>query len=257
MKKNELTFEKVWLMFQETDKKFQELTERFRETDERFKETAERFKQTDEKFKQTDERFKQTDERFKQTDEKFKQTDEKFKQTDERFKEFEEKWDRIFEESRKEFQKRVEENRREIREIKALFTDEIGEIVEALVESPLVKLFNERGIQVKQTYQRALSRRTGRDVEVDIIAEDGMEVIVVEVKTTLRKRDIDKFIEKLKIFKEAFPKYKENHVYGAIAYLNGRTELTKYAYKKGLFVIKVINENAKILNDEKFRPLTF
>ncbi len=229
MKKNELTFEKVWLMFQETDKKFQELTERFRETDERFKETAERFKQTDEKFKQTDERFK----------------------------EFEEKWDRIFEESRKEFQKRVEENRREIREIKALFTDEIGEIVEALVESPLVKLFNERGIQVKQTYQRALSRRTGRDVEVDIIAEDGMEVIVVEVKTTLRKRDIDKFIEKLKIFKEAFPKYKENHVYGAIAYLNGRTELTKYAYKKGLFVIKVINENAKILNDEKFRPLTF
>jgi transposase len=40
-----LTFEKVWVMFQETDR--------------RFKETAERFKETDEKFKETDKGFRE------------------------------------------------------------------------------------------------------------------------------------------------------------------------------------------------------
>ena len=34
-----LTFEKVWFMFQETDRKFQETAKRFQETDKQFKET--------------------------------------------------------------------------------------------------------------------------------------------------------------------------------------------------------------------------
>jgi hypothetical protein len=55
-----LTFEKVWAMFQETDKKFQETTERFKETDKKFQETAEQSRETDKKFQEAAEHFKET-----------------------------------------------------------------------------------------------------------------------------------------------------------------------------------------------------
>lgn len=199
------------------------------------------------------EKFQETDRKFQETDRKFQETDKKIQKLTEDIQELRQ----TMYENDKRWEKMHEQNLREIRSIKALFTDEIGEIVEALIEAPLTRLFNERGINVTQTHQRSFSRRTGRDVEIDIIAEDGKEVIAVEVKTTLRKTDIDKFIEKLKIFKEAFPRYKNNTIYGAIAFLTGRKELTKYAYRKGLFVIKALNDNAKILNDEKFKPTAF
>jgi hypothetical protein len=42
-----LTFEKVWAMFQETDKKFQDTDRKFRDTDRKFQEMQETFKETD------------------------------------------------------------------------------------------------------------------------------------------------------------------------------------------------------------------
>ncbi len=42
-----LTFEKVWLMFQETDKKFQETDKKFLETREEIRETGKQIKETD------------------------------------------------------------------------------------------------------------------------------------------------------------------------------------------------------------------
>ena len=41
-----LTFEKVWLMFQDTDKKFQETDKKFQETDKKFQETREEIRET-------------------------------------------------------------------------------------------------------------------------------------------------------------------------------------------------------------------
>ena len=53
-----LNFEKVWAMFQETDRKFQILSQ---ETREQMKETAERQRETDRQMKETAERQKETD----------------------------------------------------------------------------------------------------------------------------------------------------------------------------------------------------
>jgi hypothetical protein len=48
-----LTFEKVWQMFQETDRKFQETDKQFKETDKQFKETDKKFQETDRKIQAT------------------------------------------------------------------------------------------------------------------------------------------------------------------------------------------------------------
>jgi len=54
---SDLNFEKVWLMFQETDKKFQKTDEKFQETTLKFQETTLKFQKTDEKFQKTDEKI--------------------------------------------------------------------------------------------------------------------------------------------------------------------------------------------------------
>jgi len=65
-----LTFEKVWAMFQETDRKFQE-------TDRLMKENAERQKETDRKFQETDRLMKENAESQKETARHMKETSEK------------------------------------------------------------------------------------------------------------------------------------------------------------------------------------
>ena len=55
--------------------------------------------------------------------------------------------------------------------------------------------------------------------EFDILAVNGIEVVVVEVKTTLRPSDVSYFLEALKGFKKYCSQYKSHAVYGAVAYL--------------------------------------
>ncbi|MCX6154832.1 MAG: hypothetical protein NT007_11810, partial [Candidatus Kapabacteria bacterium] len=90
--------------------------------------------------------------------------------------------------------------------------------------------------------------------EFDIIAENGNEIVVVEVKTTLRPRDIKEFLDELKIFKQILPKYKDNIVYGALAYLQEDSNCSTLAEKKGLFTIRAKGKSAWISNQEDFKP---
>ncbi len=93
--------------------------------------------------------------------------------------------------------------------------------------------------------------------EFDILAVNGDEVIVVEVKTTLRIDDTKYFLKKLAIFKEIFPEYSSKQVYGAVGYLRYDVHATIYSEKQGLFVIKATGDSASITNKNDFKPKTF
>ncbi|MCX7735234.1 MAG: hypothetical protein N2319_00855 [Candidatus Kapabacteria bacterium] len=181
-----LDFEKVWLMFQETDRKFQE-----------------------------------TDKKFQDTDKKFKDTDKK------------------------------------LNKLEHLFTSQWGKLIESLVEGDLVHLLNNRGIPVNITTTRTKVYFNDRQYEFDIIAENGEEVVVVEVKTTLKQEDIKEFIEELGEIKKVLPKYANNKIYGAVAFLNEDSGCSKLAEKNGLFTIKATGNSASITNSKKFKPKVF
>ncbi len=57
--------------------------------------------------------------------------------------------------------------------------------MESLVEGDLIRLFQERGIDVHETSPRRKGTQNGEQFEFDIIAHNGNEIIIVEVKTTL------------------------------------------------------------------------
>ena len=113
----------------------------------------------------------------------------------------------------------MKETDRRLKKAENLFTTQWGRLVESLVEGDLVPLLRRRGIEVERTLRRMEGERNGEHYEVDIVAANGSEVVVVEVKTTLRSRDVTRFLDKLSRFGDWFWEYRGRHVYGAVAYL--------------------------------------
>jgi len=91
-------------------------------------------------------------------------------------------------------------------------------------------------------------------MELDIIAANGKDVVVVEVKTTLKIKLVDEFLEKLERFRTLFPRFAEENIFGAVAFLRDEASSAKYAQKKGLFIIKATGDSASIVNTENFIP---
>ena len=137
-----------------------------------------------------------------------------------------------------------------------LFNGQWGKLMEALVEGDLVKLLQQRGIAVQHTVTNPRQNYGERRWEFDIVAINGEEVVVVEVKTTLRVPDIDHFVGRLNEFPELMPEYADRRIYGAVAYLKAYQESVR-AERLGLFVIRATGSSASITNREEFTPRTF
>ena len=148
-------------------------------------------------------------------------------------------------------------SRERINELDDLFTCQWGKLIESLVKGDLLKLLQERGINVDDTAKERKKQYKGKEYEFDIIAIDGGEIVAVEVKTTLRLKDLNHFEAKLKLFKRIFPIYKNLKVYGAVAYLKANEGSSERAMKKGFFVIRATGSSASIINSKNFKPTPF
>ena len=159
--------------------------------------------------------------------------------------------------SQQETDRQMQENARRIRELNDLFNGQWGKLMESLVEGDLVKLLQQRGIAVHHTVTNPRQNYGERRWEFDIVAVNGEEVVVVEVTTTLRVPDVDRFIGRLHEFPELMPEYAGRRIYGAAAYLKAYQESDVRAERLGLFVIRATGSSASITNREAFTPRAF
>ena len=158
--------------------------------------------------------------------------------------------DRLLEQQRKEADKRM-------RALEELFTGQWGKLMESLVEGDLVTLLQAHGIAVQMTYTHVKGRRNGEHCEYDIVAANGEDVVVVEVKTTLRADDVKHFLEKLSKFTTWAGQYRGHRILGAMAYLQAVQESEVYAERQGLYVIRATGSSARIINGAGFQPRAF
>ena len=103
-------------------------------------------------------------------------------------------------ESQKETDRRMQETDLRLRKLDELFNGQWGKLMESLVEGDLVRLLNQRRIAVDHTITNAKKNYGERRWEFDILAVNGEEVVVVEVKTTLKVDDVDYFVQRLQDF---------------------------------------------------------
>ncbi len=158
---------------------------------------------------------------------------------------------------RQETDRRMQETDRRLKKAESLFTSQWGKLMESLVDGDLAPLLNERGIEVEATFQRRRGRRNGEHFEIDIVAVSSHEVVVVEVKTTLRSEDVTEFLAKLPVFTDFCKEYRGRRILGAVAYLVSDASVIAYAERRGLFVIRATGSSASIVNRPGFEPRVF
>ena len=141
--------------------------------------------------------------------------------------------------------------------LETLFVGQWGKLMESLVKGDLIKLLQEKGIEVNRFHTETTADKRRTRYQFDIIAIDGAEMVVVEVKTTLNQEEAEYFVGKLKKFKELFPEYKDKTIYGAVAYLKVNQSADIWSQKKGLFVIRATGSSASIVNTGSFKPKSF
>ena len=180
-----------------------------------------------------------------------------FRATDRRFKETDKLLTEKFQETDKLLTEKFRETDKEIKTLAKLFTSQWGKLVESLVEGDLVNRLNERGIFVNDTTTRRKGKHEGKDYEFDIIATNGTEVVVVEVKTTLRPKDVEKFLEKLGKVRIYLAEYADKKIYGAVAYLRADSGSERQAEKQGLYVIRATGNSSSIINSSSFQAKVF
>jgi hypothetical protein len=195
-------------------------------------------------------------ENAQETAQQLQKTDQQLQKNAEQMRET----DRMFQKTQRLIRKSSLKTDRKIRELTDLFTNQWGKLIEALVEPGCVKLFQERGINVKQSRPRLGRPLKDSYMEIDILLKNKVDkvAVVVEVKTTLKVRDVRRFIGKFDAFLDFFPEYREYTIYGAVAGMLIEEGVSEFAYRQGLFVLGLGREGlARMLNDKKFKPTIF
>ena len=142
------------------------------------------------------------------------------------------------------------------------FNSKWGSFLENLVEGDLVNLLNQSGIQVTKINSRVRYLRSDNSIgaEYDLIAVNGSEIVVFEIKTTLSIENLNTFVEKLIKFRGQFPEYSDKKIYGGVAYMKADRNSGELAMEKGLFLIKApggASNVSTLLNPRNFIPKSF
>jgi len=213
-----LTFEKVWAMFQETDRKFQETDRKFKETDRKFKETDRKFQETDRKFQETERLIKENAERQKETDEQMKETSRKIGFLDNRF----------------------------------------GELAQHLVAPNIMDKFNTLGLNLtRSSLNVKIKEPKNPDViaEVDILLENGDIAVAVEIKATPDNKCVEKHLERMeKLRHYALRHDNKRKYYGAIAGAILSEKIRQLILQQGFYLIEQTGDTVKITLPEGFKP---
>lgn len=171
------------------------------------------------------------------------------------------------EQQRKEYQQAFEERHRIVeQEMEALrkaieqtnkqvggLTSRWGEFVENMIKPAAARLFKEQGIDVHYTAMRVKGDSDRGSMEIDILVENANEIVVIEVKSHLEIGNVKRFLKVLGRFKEAFPKYQNHKLYGAVAGIKIDEQANEYATQEGLYLIEPAGDSVIIANSQNLK----
>ena len=216
-----LTFEKVWAMFQETDRKFQKTDLEIEKTLRTLRRTA---REHAIRQKEINEQMNRTDEQMKQTSEQQKKTDEQMKRTDARLD-------------------RLAEN------LGGLGRS-MGELIETLIAARLWEKFAAYPYNLKRAYRRIpLYNENSRPIaEIDILLSDTGWVMAVEVKREAVPADVDHHLKRMELIRKYPPaETVGKKLIGAIAAGELAPGTREYAHEAGFFVLELSGESVSLL----------
>jgi hypothetical protein len=144
----------------------------------------------------------------------------------------------------KETEKAIKETQRNIGGL----NNTMGSLVEHIMTPALPRKFKQFGFTFDRiTTVKWADGKGNIYTEIDGLLENGNQAMVVEVKTTLRREDIDDHLKRM----ERVRKYADDHgdkreFLGAMAAMIIAKDTKEYALSQGFFVIEPSGEDVKI-----------
>ena len=228
---------------------------------------------TEESLREVTEAHKETEAAQQKTEESLREVAEEQKKTEaaqQKTEAAQQKTEALTQETRvflKDLGKKIDKVNRDlgkkIDKVNGNLTNKWGKFVENLVHGDLLNLLAPWDIEVDRVQPRLVYTKFGENPggEFDLVAVNSKELVIIEVKSTLDKGDIYRFIKKLQAFsKIPSTEYKDKIIYGGVAYLEVIKHADELAYEKGLFIIKAPGGECKIstiTNEKGFKPTEF
>jgi hypothetical protein len=229
-----LTFEKVWAMFQESDRRMQESNKRMQElseeTDRKMQETAQQMQETDRKMRETDRKIQEVAQQMRETFQEMREenaeTNRRMKETDIRF---------------------------------GALDNRFGELAEHLVGPSIMEKFNALGFHFTDIAPNRRKIITGenkqRIAEFDILMENGESSVCVEIKSKPSERDVKDHVRRLEIFRRHKDTLGDKRkIYGALAGAIMDDSVKNVILKEGLYAITQTGDTVEIDIPKGFIP---
>jgi hypothetical protein len=155
------------------------------------------------------------------------------------------------------YQKRAEKSHQEWQEREKRLNekisklgDRLGELIEAMVEGGIKRLFKNLGYEFEACNRRYEFSNKSLDIygEVDLLIENGEFALLVEVKTNLTVSDVKKHVERLEKFRKHADYRNDKRRF--IAAAGGgvvRKNVQEFAQKQGMFVVQQSGENVEVI----------
>ncbi|MDR2175391.1 MAG: hypothetical protein LBO82_05580 [Synergistaceae bacterium] len=225
-----LTFEKVWAMFQESDRRMQEINEG----------SDRRMQKMDEYLRKLSEENKETARQIREVSEENKETARQMRETNE------------------ETNRKMKETSRQIGDLGNRF----GELAEHLVAPSIAEKFNALGFHFNDISAglREIILDKSRQIvaEFDILLENGESSVAVEVKSKPSERDVKDHVRRLEILRRHKDRTGDKRkIYGALAGAIMPPSVKAAALKAGFYVVTQTGDTVKIDIPEGFTPKTW
>jgi len=223
---------------QETDRRIQENERRSQENERRIQESRQETERVIQESRQETDRVMQ----------------ESRQETDRRLQEISQETKRVIQESRQETDLKLAQISQDANQRLGKLSDRLGEFAEYQVRPAVIRLFQSRNIPVREMIPNLSVQEGDEGIEVDLLVVNGQNAVAVEVKLKLSQDDVDEHLERLESFKRFMPRYGDVRLAGAVAGMIVPTNVGRYAYRKGLYVLAQSGDTMTILNRDGFQP---
>ena len=165
---------------------------------------------------------------------------------------------KLHQEQMKEFKEKMEKHDKRMENLSRRFGDlgnRLGEIVECLVSPGLKEKFDKYGFYFRNTTVRHEITDESRNVitDIDVLLQDGDDVMAVEVKTKPTTSDVERHIKRMEQIQQYAPGLTANkRVYGAIAGAIIDKDVLDAAFEAGFYVISQTGDNVDIIEPPSY-----
>lgn len=137
--------------------------------------------------------------------------------------------------------------------------NKFGSFTEGMAFPSMEKVLRERfGMTTVTT--RYKTQKGSDTIEIDVlgVANGAVNtVVIVEVKSHLKQRDIEQMVRILNRFTDYFPEQKGKKLYGILAFVDASEHVMQEAEKAGLYVARIHDELFDLLSQHDFSPKDF